>query len=210
MVYYNIRIGQIFGDRIVIERVENSKNGFAQFLCKCKCGRTSVVRGVRLLSGKCFKCKYCWSDSFHNIQSPCHKAGNKNPNYKGTKNVSYTYFSRIQRGAKSRKLEFNITIDYLQSLLENQEFKCKLSGINLIMNASNGVKQNYLNTGSVDRIDSLKGYIEGNIQWVHKTINVMKQDLTDNDFIEWCKIISKHNSTTRATSCSIPKSKFSL
>ena len=48
-------------------------------------------------------------------------------------------------------------------------------------------------TASLDRIDSSKGYIEGNIQWVHKDINRMKGDSSDNDFIKLCKIISDFN-----------------
>jgi hypothetical protein len=47
-------------------------------------------------------------------------------------------------------------------------------------------------TASLDRIDSSKGYIEGNLQWVHKNINMLKGNMLDNTFIEWCHKISKH------------------
>lgn len=46
-------------------------------------------------------------------------------------------------------------------------------------------------TASLDRIDSSKGYIEGNIQWVHKDINFMKQEMDENSFFCWCGIIAK-------------------
>jgi hypothetical protein len=48
-------------------------------------------------------------------------------------------------------------------------------------------------TASLDRIDSSKGYVEGNVQWVHKRINIMKNDLSDSEFIEWCRVVSKNN-----------------
>ena len=34
----------------------------------------------------------------------------------------------------------------------------------------------YKGTASLDRIDSTKGYVRGNIQWVHKDINWFKRD----------------------------------
>jgi hypothetical protein len=46
---------------------------------------------------------------------------------------------------------------------------------------------------NIDRIDSNQGYIEGNIQWVHKDVNIMKMKMTDEKFIGWCHIISKFN-----------------
>ena len=48
-------------------------------------------------------------------------------------------------------------------------------------------------TASLDRIDSLKGYTEDNVQWVHKHINFMKGSLSENKFIEYCKLIVKNN-----------------
>ena len=51
-------------------------------------------------------------------------------------------------------------------------------------------------TASVDRIDSSGGYVESNVQWVHKDVNKMKMDIPQNQFIEYCKIISSHNKET--------------
>lgn len=44
-------------------------------------------------------------------------------------------------------------------------------------------------TASLDRIDSRHGYIPGNIQWLHKDINVMKWDHTTGRFIELCGMV---------------------
>ena len=49
-------------------------------------------------------------------------------------------------------------------------------------------------TASLDRIDSTKGYIDGNIQWVHKRINTMKMDMSQKDFIDFCKQVAQTNS----------------
>ena len=48
-------------------------------------------------------------------------------------------------------------------------------------------------TASVDRIDSTKGYLKGNVQWVHKSINQMKSNRTDEEFIALCKAVALYN-----------------
>jgi hypothetical protein len=45
----------------------------------------------------------------------------------------------------------------------------------------------------LDRVDSSKGYIEGNVQWVHKTINLMKQSFNQKEFIHFCKLVANNN-----------------
>ena len=44
----------------------------------------------------------------------------------------------------------------------------------------------------MDRIDSTKGYVEGNLQWVHKVVNKIKWDLDQEVFLSWCQRISHH------------------
>ena len=47
-------------------------------------------------------------------------------------------------------------------------------------------------TQSLDRIDSTKGYTIDNVQWVHKYINLMKHQLTQQQFIDFCKKVVEH------------------
>lgn len=48
---------------------------------------------------------------------------------------------------------------------------------------------------SLDRIDSTKGYIEGNVRWVNKDYNMLKCDLTDDQLLEMCTTIVKHHTS---------------
>jgi hypothetical protein len=48
------------------------------------------------------------------------------------------------------------------------------------------------NTASLDRIDSSLGYVRGNVQWLHKDVNWMKNTLDQDRFIELCKAIVNH------------------
>jgi hypothetical protein len=47
-------------------------------------------------------------------------------------------------------------------------------------------------TASLDRIDSSKGYIKTNVQWVHKKVNKMKQDTSVDEFKHYCKLICEY------------------
>ena len=45
-------------------------------------------------------------------------------------------------------------------------------------------------TASLDRIDSSRGYVPENVQWVHKVINRMKGTLSDDEFKSWCRTVA--------------------
>jgi hypothetical protein len=53
-------------------------------------------------------------------------------------------------------------------------------------------KQQAARTASLDRIDSTKGYIEGNLQWVHRDINKLKKNLPDDRFVEICRAVASY------------------
>jgi hypothetical protein len=97
-------------------------------------------------------------------------------------------------GAKDRNLEFAITKEYIMQLLEDQQGRCALSGIDIEVpkiTSLNGFA--VAPTASLDRIDNTKGYTPGNVQWVHKDLNMMKRSYTQERFIELCKLVAKHN-----------------
>jgi len=98
-----------------------------------------------------------------------------------------TYFSSLKRGAdggKGRKpVDFNISIEYVAVLLdEKQEGKCALTGLPI------SIKDR---TASLDRVDSSKGYIEGNVQWLHKDVNMMKRHYSTTYFKHLCSLVAR-------------------
>ena len=48
-------------------------------------------------------------------------------------------------------------------------------------------------TASIDRTDNRFGYTIDNIQLVHKKINSMKSNMSQKDFIYFCKMVGGNN-----------------
>ncbi len=98
---------------------------------------------------------------------------------------------------RPKQLEVNITIDDIISFYKKQRGLCALTGTQLTLKNIVDRKgedsdhchiQNIWNL-SVDRIDSSKGYDKGNIQLLGAIINRMKLDLSEEDFIEICRLL---------------------
>jgi hypothetical protein len=79
---------------------------------------------------------------------------------------------------KGKILRFNLTADYIQNLFDSCEGKCQVTGLPFSMEIGTKTKRNPYRP-SVDRIDSNKGYVKGNIQIVLAIVNTMKMDYTN-------------------------------
>lgn len=164
-----------------IGQVPHSKRTL--WLCKCDCGKEKIIRSDSLRQGNSKSCG-CVSKKIHCI-------GKNNIAWKGYEEISLSHWNKIQREAKKRNYEFNISIKYVWDLFLKQNKKCALSGVEISFFFD---KKNKINrTASLDRIDSSKGYVEGNVQWVHTKVNFMKQALDQNEFIDFCKKISEYS-----------------
>lgn len=115
----------------------------------------------------------------------------KNTQKFGDIHQSYLYL--LKDRANRKNLEFNLDGNYLWKLFLKQNRRCALSGIEIGFPKAWGAKSKTNITASLDRIDSTKGYITGNVQWVHKIINTMKMDMSDKEFILLCKKVAKNN-----------------
>jgi hypothetical protein len=160
----------------------------AHWECKCDCGNIKIASRFDLISGGSKSCGCSRKESLIRANK-LRTQENYSPPFKGKLFISGTQFGTIKGNALRRNIEFSISIDDLIELAENQKFKCALSGIELIFSNKYTIKK----TASLDRIDSGKGYINGNIQWVHKDLNFMKSDFNQDRFIELCKAVAFNN-----------------
>ena len=167
--------GLTFGMLSVVSISEVSRNGHYRYNVKCECGCEKTVLGTHLISKKTKSCG-C------NRRYPPR-------NWSGIGTISATYFSSIKRGAvggKGRKpIAFDITIGHVAHLLDVvQGGKCAITGIDISIKAR---------TASLDRIDSSIGYTEGNVQWLHKDVNMMKRHYSMEYFVKLCALVAKNS-----------------
>jgi hypothetical protein len=186
--------GKRFGRLIVLKMTLNRNKRGILWECQCDCGNIKeICRADLLTKTKSCGClgKETRSKNGKKLSKLQHKF-----HYRGTKDISQSYIARVKQNSNrnSRHIEYNLTIEYLQDLLEKQNYKCALSGIPITGSQSTYRKSPYYaeQTASLDRIDSLKGYIVGNVQWVHKDINEMKWSKSQDRFIELCKLVAKN------------------
>lgn len=165
---------------------EFSEDGRRWYHVRCKCGYDGLRRKDHVDRGRSKRCKAC--SQTQTMKDHPNPAFVGHP-HKGIGDLGQTFWGRIQEGARKRDILFNIDISYAWSLFTG---KCALSGvpINLSPAIENCGPDYSKFTASLDRIDSAKGYVEGNVQWVHKTVNYIKRDLPDQEFKNWCKLIA--------------------
>ena len=180
--------------------------GNRKWECLCnKCGEVhlktaSLIKRLHEFSC-CRKCSFKYENySPRKINSLKERGrqGNHNKKYSGTSHISGHQLGHIKNHAASRGIIFSkdVTCEYLQTLLEKQNFKCALTGLDITHSPYNndyyrkkGISTNY-NTASLDRIDSSLGYEIGNVQWVHKDVQKMEWDLSLSRLIELCYLIT--------------------
>ena len=112
-------------------------------------------------------------------------------NFKGYEDISGTYFHNLKKSAIKRDLEFKIDIKYIWRLYLCQNKKCLLSNCDITFYRNQDKPR--FQTASVDRVDNKIGYIEGNIQIVHKRVNRIKTVLSNEELIFWSSLIYKNN-----------------
>lgn len=168
-------------DRLVAVRQGGPEPQYWIFRCDCGLEISRVPHNVR-------KNKY-------NACSTCH-TGSSSWAWAGVGKIPKDYFNTIVHGADARGFEFNVTMGYLWSLYTDQGGRCAFTGWPLTFHATYRAKKT--KTASLDRIDSSLGYIEGNLQWVHRDVNRLKKNMSDERFLELCSAIHNHQEKIKA------------
>lgn len=176
---FNEKIGQKYGNLLVMKEVGKDNHGRTMVECRCDCGVQKILPISRILKGHYKSCG-CLR----------HRSGKYSPTFKGYEELNGTLWNQIKSNSLRRGHFFRLSLKKAWDIFINQNRKCALSGMDLKFGNRNSTEET---TASLDRIDSSKGYVVGNVQWVHKNINWMKQDFSQSDFIKYCKMIAKNN-----------------
>jgi hypothetical protein len=172
----------VINNDIVLINIGGSKTrNYRAVTCRCKCGTERPV-GINLLTtGKSKGCK-CMCGEFNRKKSINESVGT----------LSRTQFAQYKNSAVRRDITWELSMEYLWSLYILQNKKCSLTGVDLNLEISIP-RKGRLNTASIDRIDSSKPYVEGNVQWVHKDINKLKSSFPENEFIRLCTLVAEYS-----------------
>ena len=103
----------------------------------------------------------------------------------------YTKFKYHFRNVLKRNKEVDVTIEDLKELWEQQNGICPYLKIKLHLNTYSKIKKDPIISASLDRIDSSKGYVKGNIQWISRSMNYLKNDMTEQQIQEVINLIQR-------------------
>jgi len=169
--------------------------------CLCSCGKTVYIRLNNLLDGTKKSCLKGYAGKHEHGHKEKRLAAKllreKEDGLKKLKaqevkkqfrDIPKSYWTSIVNGATSRQLEFSITPEYAWSVWEKQAGFCTMTGTPLSFKQPKQCEA----WASLDRIDSSKGYVEGNIQWVDREINMLMSNLPKDKFVVLCTRVTSH------------------
>lgn len=184
--------GKRFGNLLVLGLVgykgtHKAKRRVPIWQWRCDCG-IEFVRRAFTKNDKSFKlCASC----------ACKKAQAyrvQSSKDKNSKHVAAWYLTRVKQSAKKRGRLYDITLQDAEDQWVKQNGECGLTGLSLTPTSDFTYRSLLLgdiNTASLDRVDSKKGYIVGNIEWVHKHVNVWKLDHSREYYIELSILVAE-------------------
>ena len=175
--------------------------------CICmKCGvefekpKNEYNRKIKL--GTPFFCSLKCSSSFDTSHLDSWRKSEKNKNfikqYSGSEKDEFSPFretlKKVRSRSKNKNRECDIDLNYLKEVWERQEGKCPYLKRKLILPLTDQShdKTNPNLIASLDRIDSSKGYVRGNIQFISTTLNFAKNKYDEKvllNLIEMCASI---------------------
>lgn len=169
---YNDLLEKNHGNLFIKELIRKKNRNV--LLCICSCGREELIYRWQLKDR--LSCSVCGIYTDEYIQK--------------NSQIKREYFDSIQKYAECNNIKFEVSYEYTCKIFQDQSFKCKLSGIRLVpylhVNDYNG-------TAILDQIDNKLGFIEGNIQWVHKDIFYMKRNVSSSFFLSLCEKVVEFN-----------------
>jgi hypothetical protein len=178
--WLNQKVGSytIIGEGKLI-KFKSQKSSIRYWKVKCDCGSEKEISKWHLVYGNVHGCNDCYGDR-HRFE--------KSHLWKGDSiHVTGMYFNKIKKCAEKRKIPFSVTREDLDKVFQSQNGLCVYTKFPLNFETSGK-----MGTASLDRINSKDGYTSTNIQWVHKDVNSMKWDLSNEKFIEICQIITEN------------------
>lgn len=159
------------------------------YLCECSCGGKVQVTRTNLFNGRP---KFCVCEerarADRHLRPKSKPLGNRSPKWRGYGEIRSGFWTRVRNNARNRGIGFHISIQEAWDLFLGAGRQCALTGVPLVFGRGSTDT-----TASLDRIDSLGCYELSNLQWVHKDINRMKWEFSNEKFLHLCKSVIEHS-----------------
>ena len=169
-------------------RTEAFKTGFADYAC----GTANCKHCNAEFDKKHLRHAYCTQD----CKSAAETLRGGQPTERQYLRVSGNWMRYLQRLCMpaSRK---GLTAEMLYSILEAQDFKCALTGLPLTCTLVKGMRT-WTNV-SIDRIIPGAPYTKDNIRLTCIRINTLRSTMSDEEFVQWCRLVVQHSEAKHAT-----------
>lgn len=172
-------VGQIIKNYKILE-FDRFQNGSRFYKVECIQCHDITVKSLKAINSSKVGCKKCYVDK-RNITPKIDSVYNC---------VRSSYIT----GAKSRNLEWNLSKEFFDNLIQQPCYYCgQEPEYHKSDERFNKTQESFVRNG-IDRIDSTKGYTEDNCVACCTTCNRMKLDFSSSDFYHKIKqIYEKHN-----------------
>lgn len=155
-------LNKVFGHLKVIYDCGSNVQGSSMWLCKCDCGKTTLVRGWHLKEGHITGC------------------GCRQKLPKGESQFN-GLFESYKRQAGQRKLDFKLNKKQFKKLTSSNCFYC--GSIPQSVQHNQRANGDYVYNG-IDRLDNSKGYFVKNCVSCCGLCNWMKRELSKDAFLQ--------------------------
>ena len=157
-----------------ITKLENGR--YTKPCPSCNVPQTYLRKNYAMESLRLGKlCKAC----SNKLTDNCHRGWHRG--------IRLSWYTKFMTGALVRGIDWELAVDDVADLMETQDNKCALTGWDITF-PETGHSQEA--PASIDRINSNKGYVLGNVQLVTRHVNMMKQSYGNDYFIEVCKAVA--------------------
>lgn len=172
-----------FGRLTAISDVGVDKYGYRYWKCDCECGGKVVVGSRELKRGHTKSCGCIQKEHRSSL-------GGKNilPHGEASANE---LFSSYKKSASSRGRDFLLSKNDFMKIIDKPCVYCG-SEKSIERKPNKGVNGGFMYTG-IDRVDSSKGYQNGNVVPCCWICNRAKGTLSESEFYEWIKSIVNFN-----------------
>jgi hypothetical protein len=105
--------------------------------------------------------------------------------------IRHLIMSNIQRWkvrCRNEGWKFDVSLDYLVKLWEDQKGICFYTGEPLLLDRG---RSKWM-SGSLDRVDASRGYEIGNVVWTSRLVNTSKGQRTAKEFVTFCQKVVDH------------------